>query len=216
MWKYRLNEIASLRAQLDQSQRRSHRQAAPFSRVRRQAQPKRPGYEPGQGRFSFRPAPEAHLATRPPGRSPHAGDLSLRWSAVGADTNRVALNHRHRTPTQTNRAVLPHPRLSVQFLWEDGSSQVEQRGQPALAQRIASAPREWGLGAVLERFVDPADEQCGGSGVGPGGDRAENLAVLQDRGWRRGVRRAIQLDVIGNKAFGRFFPQFSGRNPYSG
>ena len=60
------NQIASLKAQLDQAHRRGHRQAAPFSKDRRQDHPKRPGRKPGQGRFSFRGPPDPGSATEPP------------------------------------------------------------------------------------------------------------------------------------------------------
>src|SRR5947209_19922461 len=61
-----LNENASLKAQLEQARRRSHRQAAPFSKDGRAAHPKRPGRKPGQGPFTFRSAPEPDSATGPP------------------------------------------------------------------------------------------------------------------------------------------------------
>src|SRR3954470_23242563 len=61
-----LAENAALRAQLGQSQRDSQRQAAPFSKGRRKAQPKRPGRKPGQGRFTFRTLPRPDQWTAPP------------------------------------------------------------------------------------------------------------------------------------------------------
>jgi hypothetical protein len=60
-----LNQIASLEAQLERARRYSHRQAAPFSKDRPQAHPKRPGRKPGRGPFSFRAAPEPDSATGP-------------------------------------------------------------------------------------------------------------------------------------------------------
>src|SRR4051794_37999845 len=60
-----LAENAALRAQLGQHQRGSRRQAAPFSKGRRKAQPKRPGRKPGQGRFSFRTLPGPDQWTAP-------------------------------------------------------------------------------------------------------------------------------------------------------
>src|SRR3954470_24636894 len=61
-----LAENAALRAQLGQFQRGSQRQAAPFSRGRRKAQPKRPGRKPSQGRFTFRTLPRPDQWTAPP------------------------------------------------------------------------------------------------------------------------------------------------------
>jgi len=65
-------EIKELRAQLKEAQariaaleaelRRGRRQAAPFSRDEKKAEPKRPGRRPGQGRFSYlKPPPEEEI-----------------------------------------------------------------------------------------------------------------------------------------------------------
>jgi transposase len=61
-----LVENAALRAQVDQLARDSKRQAAPFSKGRRKAQPKRPGRKPGHGRFTFRTLPTPDQWTAPP------------------------------------------------------------------------------------------------------------------------------------------------------
>src|SRR3954465_3647744 len=59
-------ENAALRAQLDQLAHDAKRQAAPFSKGQRKAQPKRPGREPGRGRFTFRTLPTPDQWTAPP------------------------------------------------------------------------------------------------------------------------------------------------------
>jgi len=59
-------ENAALRAQLDQLARDAKRQAAPFSKGQRKAQPKRPGRKPGRGRFTFRTLPTPDQWTEPP------------------------------------------------------------------------------------------------------------------------------------------------------
>src|SRR3954447_23394715 len=61
-----LAENAALKAQLDQQARDAKRQAAPFSKGRRKAQPKPPGRKPGQGRFTFRTLPTPGQGTAPP------------------------------------------------------------------------------------------------------------------------------------------------------
>src|SRR3954454_16875053 len=61
-----LAENAALKAQLEQSQRNAKRQAAPFSKGRRKAQPKRPGRKPGKGPFRFRTPPTPDQCTAPP------------------------------------------------------------------------------------------------------------------------------------------------------
>src|SRR3954471_20469287 len=59
-------ENAALRAQLDQLAQDAKRQAAPFSKGQRKAQPKRPGRKPGRGRFTFRTLPTPDQWTAPP------------------------------------------------------------------------------------------------------------------------------------------------------
>jgi transposase len=61
-----LAENAALRAQLDQLVRDSKRQAAPFSKGHRKAQPRRPGRKPGRGRFTYRTLPTPDQWTAPP------------------------------------------------------------------------------------------------------------------------------------------------------
>jgi transposase len=61
-----LVENAALKAQIDQIARDSKRQAAPFSKGRRKAQPRRPGRKPGHGRFTFRTLPTPDQWTAPP------------------------------------------------------------------------------------------------------------------------------------------------------
>jgi transposase len=59
-------ENTALRAQLDQLAHDAKRQAAPFSKGQRKAQPKRPGRKPGRGRFTFRTLPTPDQWTAPP------------------------------------------------------------------------------------------------------------------------------------------------------
>ena len=59
-------ENAALKAQLEQQERDARRQAAPFSKGRRTAKPKRPGRKPGQGRFTYRTLPRPDQWTAPP------------------------------------------------------------------------------------------------------------------------------------------------------
>jgi transposase len=61
-----LAENTALRAQIDQLARDSKRQAAPFSKGQRKAQPKRPGRKPGRGRFIFRTLPTPDQWTASP------------------------------------------------------------------------------------------------------------------------------------------------------
>jgi transposase len=61
-----LAENAALKAQLEQRTRDAKRQAAPFSKGQRTAQPKPPGRKPGQGPFTFRTLPRPEQWTAPP------------------------------------------------------------------------------------------------------------------------------------------------------
>src|SRR4051812_37074914 len=61
-----LAENAALKAQVEQLARDARRQAAPFSRGGRKAEPKRPGRKPGRGRFTFRTLPTPDQWTAPP------------------------------------------------------------------------------------------------------------------------------------------------------
>src|SRR3954464_223605 len=61
-----LAENAALKAQIVQLARDAKRQAAPFSKGLRKAQPKRRGRRPGRGRFTSRPLPPPDQWTAPP------------------------------------------------------------------------------------------------------------------------------------------------------
>ncbi len=61
-----LGENAALKAQLEQRTRDAKRQAAPFSKGQRTAQPKCPGRKPGQGHFTFRTLPRPDQWTASP------------------------------------------------------------------------------------------------------------------------------------------------------
>lgn len=56
----------ALRAELDQLKRGGKRQAAPFSKGTRVAEPKTPGRTPGAGTFRYREAPPPEAITEPP------------------------------------------------------------------------------------------------------------------------------------------------------
>jgi transposase len=56
----------ALRAELDQLKRGGKRQAAPFSKDTRVAEPKPPGRKPGSGTFRYRESPPPETITEPP------------------------------------------------------------------------------------------------------------------------------------------------------
>src|SRR5690606_22561679 len=49
--------VAELRADNERLRREGRRQAAPFSKGKRKATPRKPGRKPGEGRFSYRTRP---------------------------------------------------------------------------------------------------------------------------------------------------------------
>ena len=59
-------QIAALRAEIDELKRGGKRQAAPFSKGARVAEPKPPGRKPGTGTFHDREAPPPEDMTEPP------------------------------------------------------------------------------------------------------------------------------------------------------
>jgi transposase len=59
-------QIAALRAEIDELKRGGKRQAAPFSKGSRVAEPKRPGRKPGAGTFRYREAPLPEAITDRP------------------------------------------------------------------------------------------------------------------------------------------------------
>jgi transposase len=60
------SEIATLKSRWDRLARDSKRQAAPFSKGQRKADPQPPGRKPGRGRFTFRTLPTPDQWTAPP------------------------------------------------------------------------------------------------------------------------------------------------------
>lgn len=70
--------IEQLRKQIEELQRKSRRQASPFSRNQPQPNPKRPGRKPGQGSFTNRSAPleqptDIQVPATTPEQCPHCG-----------------------------------------------------------------------------------------------------------------------------------------------
>ena len=81
-------ELAAVRAELAAVRRRQHRQAAPFSKGKKGANPRRPGRKAGQGEFRHRDEPKPEDVTRTveapvaSARCPCGGD----WEAGGTET----------------------------------------------------------------------------------------------------------------------------------
>src|SRR3954451_6975010 len=100
-----LAQNAALKAQLEQRTRDAKRQAAPFSKGQRQAQPKRPGRKPGQGRFTFRTLPTPDQWTAPP--------IDVRLPEPSCPCCGEPL-HEHRVDFAATTGIPPQPRPIVQ------------------------------------------------------------------------------------------------------
>jgi len=100
-----LKENASLKAQLEQRTRHAKRQAAPFSKGQRKAQPKRPGRKAGQGRFTFRTLPTPDQWTAPP--------IEVRLPEPICPCCGETLQE-HRVDFAANTEIPPQPRPIVQ------------------------------------------------------------------------------------------------------
>lgn len=59
-------KVEALQAAVERLKRQGQRQAAPYSKGERVAEPKKPGRKPGQGVFCYRAAPEPATLTEPP------------------------------------------------------------------------------------------------------------------------------------------------------
>src|SRR3954469_3274804 len=98
-------ENAALKARLEQRERDSKRQAAPFSKGRRKARPKRPGRKPGQGRFTFRTLPRPDQWTAPP--------IDVRLPEPSCPCCGEPL-HEHRVDFAATTEIPPQPKPIVQ------------------------------------------------------------------------------------------------------
>jgi transposase len=100
----------ALRAEIDQLTRGGKRQAAPFSKGTRVADPKPPGRKPGSGTFRYREAPPPEAITEPP------VDVRVTLDACPAcggllEEERVDLAYRTELP------ALPRPQVTQYRVW---------------------------------------------------------------------------------------------------
>src|ERR687891_41599 len=99
-----------LRGEVDRMTRQSHRQAAPISKGTRSKQPRRPGRQPGEGRFSFRQAPSPEEITEPPVNVPVALESCPSCGEKLAE-ERVDFAY------VTDLPPLPRPRVTQYRVW---------------------------------------------------------------------------------------------------
>jgi transposase len=129
--------IAALRAELEQLTRRGKRQAAPFSKDARVAQPKRPGRKPGQGPFHFRAAPCAAALSEPPITVPVTETVCPRCGGALLE-ERVDLASVTDLPVQPQAQVRQY-RVSV--------CRCQACGTPVRGRHPALAPDQYGATA---------------------------------------------------------------------
>jgi hypothetical protein len=129
----------ALRAEIDQLKRGGKRQAAPFSKDTRVADPKPPGRKPGSGTFRYREAPPPEAITEPP------VDVRVTLAACPAcggplEEERVDCAYRTEIP------ALPRPQVTQYRVWVCrctvcGHTMRGQHSDLALDQRGATAHR---------------------------------------------------------------------------
>jgi transposase len=100
-------QLTELRAEIDQLKRGGKRQAAPFSKGTRVAEPKPPGRKPGAGPFHYRKAPPPEALTMPP------VDVQVTLDACPAcggplEEERVDLAYRTELPERPRPQVTPY------------------------------------------------------------------------------------------------------------
>jgi transposase len=128
---------ASLRSEIAELQRRTKRQAAPFSKGTRVSHPKRPGRQPGEGTFSFRQAPRAEEITEPPVNVPVTLECCLRCGGKLAE-ERVDLAYITELPP------MPRPRITQYWVWVCCCTSC---GRKVRGEHPALAPDQYGATA---------------------------------------------------------------------
>jgi transposase len=103
-------QIAELRAEIEQLKRGGKRQAAPFSKGTRVADPKPPGRKPGSGTFRSREAPPPEAVTEPPVEIRVTLDMCPACGGPLAE-ERVDLAYTTEWP------VLPRPTVTPYRVW---------------------------------------------------------------------------------------------------
>ena len=122
-------QIAELRAEIDQLKRGGKRQAAPFSKGTRVAEPKPPGRKPGAGPFRYREAPPPEAITALP------VDVKVTLDACPAcggplEEERVDFAYQTELPRTSQTAGDPVSRvgLSVHGVWPPGARPASRPG----------------------------------------------------------------------------------------
>src|SRR4051794_34307747 len=156
-----LAENVTLKAQLEQRTRDAKRQAAPFSKGQRTAQPKRPGRKPGQGPFTFRTLPTPDQWTAPPIEvrlpepiCPCCGEALLEQRVDFAATTEIPPQPQpivqpfrvwvYRCPTCETTVRAPHPDLAP-----DQSGATAHRMGPRVM--AAAHATHYGLGVPVRK-----------------------------------------------------------------
>ncbi len=124
-------QIAELRTEIDQLKRGGKRQAAPFSKGTRVAEPKPPGRKPGAGPFRYREAPPPEAITALP------VDVKVTLEACPAcggplEEERVDFAYQTELPERF-RPQVTHTRvgLSVRGVWPQGTGPASRSGAGA-------------------------------------------------------------------------------------
>src|SRR5688572_16807198 len=127
----------ALRAEIDQLTRGGKRQAAPFSRGTRVADPKPPGRKPGAGPFRYREAPPPEAITAPP------VDVRVSFDTCPACGGPLAEDRVDWAYT-TDLPARPRPQVTPYRVWV---CRCVVCGKPVRGQHPEVAPDQYGATA---------------------------------------------------------------------
>jgi transposase len=130
-------QVAELRAEIEELKRGGKRQAAPFSRGTRVADPKPPGRKPGAGPFRYREAPPPEAITAPP------VDVRVSFDTCPACGGPLAEDRVDWAYT-TDLPARPRPQVTPYRVWV---GRCVVCGKPVRGQHPEVAPDQYGATA---------------------------------------------------------------------
>lgn len=146
----------ALRAELDQLKRGGKRQAAPFSKDTRVAEPKPPGRTPGAGTFRYRESPPPETSTEPP------VDVRV-WREACPVGGGPLTEERVEFASRTELRARPRPQVTRDRGWVCRGT---GGGQPVRGEHPDGAPAQYGATAPRLGPRGMAAAQAWPEGVG--------------------------------------------------
>jgi len=161
-------QIAQLRAEIEDLKRSGHRSAAPFSKGKGKSNPKPPGRKPGQGDFRFRAAPQRApqevILAEVPSRCPDCGGKLERVAEDWATTTDVEVNPQprargYRVPVCRCRQCGKSVRGSAPGLAADQAGATAHRLGPSV--KAAAHVLHYGVGIPVRKVPQVLKELTG-------------------------------------------------------